>query len=442
MTIEKISQDLFQWLHDAGADGDLVVSDVRSLSLKALDGALDEHSVNSGRTLGLRVVKDNQVGTAYSEATDEDSLRFMLDQALTNARFSEPHPEEQIRSVAQTFSDDGARINPQDDTPIEARIDFLIELEAKLLSYDNIRNVPYNGLSDAIRQQSVFSSKGCSASMTTRQQIAYAMPLAAEGENTAMNFALQAGRHFNDLDLQSLIQNAYRNSTSLLDGKPIPTGHYDVVFDHNVQAQLLSAFSSMWSGKWAQDGINPYRDKIGERVFDKRLSFVDRPLNVEGLGYQVFDDEGMATVDTTLVTEGELKTLAHNTATAHHFGVETTGHASRGAKSALNVGLHQLHLLAGPDGADTMTQGSWLKVTKLDGLHSGTNPISGEFSCGASGFLYRDGECVQTVRGVTVAGNLYRMLDNIAGVSDKMLWNDYKSSCMASIRFADLAVSG
>ena len=56
--------------------------------------------------------------------------------------------------------------------------------------------------------------------------------------------------------------------------------------------------------------------------------------------------------------------------------------------------------------------GQWLEITDLTGLHSGANPISGEFSFGASGFLHDGSNRVQPVRGITVAGNFYTMLQH------------------------------
>lgn len=442
MSHSTVTETLFTWLQEAGAQGDLMINESRSLSLKALNGELDEHTANSGRTLGLRVIRDDQVGTAYSEATDEAALRFMLDQALTNARYSEARPDEQIEPTSAATDADPVNLNPDDDTDIEARIAFVIELESRLSARSHIRNVPYNGLSDTLRTRSIYSTQGTSVSQAERMQFAYAMPLAAEGEETAMQSAVQAGRHFSDLDLDALIDSAHERATRLLNAGPVKTGHYDVVFDANVQTQLFSAFSQMWSGKWAQDGINPFRDRLGESVFDPRLNLVDRPRATDGLGFAAFDDEGVPTRETVLVKDGVFETLLHNTATARHFGVQTTGHASRSAKTSLQVGLHQLFLLPGPDSDALMTSGDYLEISKLDGLHSGINPVSGEFSCGASGLLYRDGALVQVVRGVTVAGNLYRMLGAIRAIGDQMRWEDQKQSCMAPVRFADLAISG
>ncbi|EAR09582.1 TldD/PmbA family protein [Reinekea blandensis] len=442
MTQQSVAERLLNWAKDAGAEADLIVNESRSLSLKALNGALEEHNANSALTLGLRVVHENRVGTAYSEATDEDALRFMLDQALMNARYSEARPEEQIAPVSALEKAPPEDLNPEDETEIETRIQFAIELESRLAGKERIRNVPYNGVSDVIRSREVYSTQGAAVMQSERMQYAYAMPLAADGDDTAMQAAMQAGRHFGDLDLDALIDLAYRRSTELLGAGPVATGHYDVLFDANVQAQLFQAFSQMWSGKWAQDGINPFRDRLGKTVFDDRLTIVDRPRVTDGLAYAAFDAEGVPTQETQLVKQGCLTTLIHNTATGRHFGVSSTGHAARTAKTSLNVGLHQLFVLPGPDSEADLSADTYLVISKLDGLHSGINPVSGEFSCGASGALYRDGERVQMVRGITVAGNLYKMLNQVRAVGDSVRWDDQKQSCMAPIRFMELAVSG
>jgi len=45
------------------------------------------------------------------------------------------------------------------------------------------------------------------------------------------------------------------------------------------------------------------------------------------------------------------------------------------------------------------------------GLHT-ADPISGDFSLGASGIIYHKGEIVKSVRGVTIAGNILDILNN------------------------------
>jgi PmbA protein len=104
--------------------------------------------------------------------------------------------------------------------------------------------------------------------------------------------------------------------------------------------------------------------------------------------------------------------------------------------------LHQLHIDKGSDSPATLFSGEYLLITDLSGLHSGANPISGQFSFGAAGYLCRDGERIQPVRNITVAGNFYDMLKKVSAIGDELFWNLERSAFMPHIRFADVAVSG
>jgi len=442
MTSKTIADNIFERVRAAEAEADLVINESQSLSLKALDGQLDEHAVKSSFIVGLRVVKDGHVGSASSEATDDGSLAYMVEQALTNARYSEEKPNEVIAQHTGSIIADSALLSPQDEATVEEKIDFIIHLEQELCNREGIRNVPYNALVDSLNQQEIFSTSGRYAHQQSRQVVSYVYPLAEEGEQTSMAPGVMHGRRFTDLNALQINDIAYNSAMALLKGKPVPTKHYDVIFDINSQHDLFSAFGMIWSAKAAQDQMNPMRNRLGETVFDTRIHIIDEPQNIEGLGYCKFDDEGFETKRTTLVENGVLMSFVHNTATAKHFGVENTAHAARGAKSPLTVGLHQLQLLPGPDSQRELTVGEYLELTQLDGLHSGTNPVSGDFSCGASGYLCKDGQRVSAVRGVTVAGNLYQMFKNIVAVGDVAHWNDSFATKMATVRFGDIAISG
>ena len=103
---------------------------------------------------------------------------------------------------------------------------------------------------------------------------------------------------------------------------------------------------------------------------------------------------------------------------------------------------HQLEIAAGSSDESELLAGTYLELTDLMGLHSGANPMSGDFSLGASGFLCRDGQRQQAVRGITVAGNFYQMLTQIAAIGNEQYWNWEKSARMPAIRFGDMAISG
>ena len=426
----------------AGAAGDLVVREEASLSLKAHGGALEEHKVKSTRIYGVRVIREDRAGVAYSEAADAASLDSMVDQALVNATYARADADEEIVDGDARLVTDDATLCPSDPTPVEEKIEAALFLERELTARDQVRNVPYNGVQDIIAEEHVFATTGRSAHGRSRLCAAYAYALVGDGEKDVLDGVQRGARRFDEVDMPEIVEETYRRCLALLHGEAIPSGRYDVLFDADCQAALFGVFSSMFSGKSAKDGINPLRDKVGERIAVEALTIRDAPQRTEGFGYALFDDEGLPAATTILVQDGCLRTLVHNSATAAHFDVPNTGNAARSPRSSLGVGLHQLEIAPGDVSAAALTGGETLEIVDLTGLHSGANPISGDFSFGAAGFLCRDGARERPVRNVTVAGNFFDLLQGIAAIGDEQRWNAERSALMARIRFADVAVSG
>ena len=442
MNIRDKAQSILDKVLKLGAAGDLIVDQGESLSLGARDGVLEEYKISSSQVFGLRVVKDNKVGTAYSEASDVDALETMLEQAMVNATFATEDAHEKIVDTNVQLETDDALLSPRDNASVDEKIDAILALEGDLLKRDKIKNVPYNGINSGFGSRQVFSTTGLVARSSAKTNMCYAHALMEDGEANVMEGSGQAGRVFSDIDPESLVEEVHSRCTEILHGLPVESGRYDVIFDRECQPDLFGVFSSMFSGKSAKDGINPMRERLGEVIADSRLNVVDNPLLAEGFGYALFDAEGTATKVSPLIEGGRLKTFLHNSATARYFEIPTTGHASRGPRSTLGVGLHQLVIQPGGASNESLYAGEYLELTDLTGLHSGANAISGNFSFGASGFLCREGERVQPVRQITVAGNFFEMLGRIVSIGKDPSWNWSRSSFMPSIRFSDMAISG
>ena len=80
-------------------------------------------------------------------------------------------------------------------------------------------------------------------------------------------------------------------------------------------------------------------------------------------------------------------------------------------------------------------------MQEVTGLHSGVNPVSGDFSVGAEGLMIRDGELAEPVREVTIASTLQRMLLDIVAVGADLEWLPGGDAGL-SVAIADVALSG
>ena len=121
---------------------------------------------------------------------------------------------------------------------------------------------------------------------------------------------------------------------------------------------------------------------------------------------------------TALVLDGELTTWLLDSASARQLNMEPTGHASRGIGGAPGAGATNLHMEPGKLSPHELmadvTRG--LYVTELIGM--GVNPVTGDYSRGASGFLIENGAVVRAVAEITIAGNLKDMYRALVPAND------------------------
>ena len=82
-----------------------------------------------------------------------------------------------------------------------------------------------------------------------------------------------------------------------------------------------------------------------------------------------------------------------------------------------------------------------LLVQQMQGLHSGVNPISGDFSTGAAGLLISNGTVGAPVREITIASTLQKMLLDIVEVGGDLEWLPMRSAGM-SLVIRDVTMSG
>jgi PmbA protein len=82
-----------------------------------------------------------------------------------------------------------------------------------------------------------------------------------------------------------------------------------------------------------------------------------------------------------------------------------------------------------------------LLVQGVSGLHSGVNPVSGDFSVGATGLMIRDGALAEPVREITIGSTIQRMLKGMLAVGNDLEWS-YGPAAHVTAVLGDISMSG
>ncbi len=398
--------------------------------------------------VGIRVVVDHRQGLAWAGSLDPDVIAETLRDARDNAAFGEP---DEFYGVASPADVDGV-VPPDLDlwreeltkVPTDEKVRIALELERATKAGDTrIRNVESASYGDAQSEAALANSLGVEAHSRRTTCSASSVALADDGSGTQTGYGFAAGRALADLDLDAIPRDAVTRAVRLLGAKPIPGRRITVILDPLVTRSVLGVLSSAFNGESMLKGRSLFTGRLGEEVAAPHVQLLDDPTDPRALGASQYDGDGVPIRANALITNGKLQRFLHNVYTGRRSGSGTTGSATRGFASTPGVGVRALRFEPGTKSPEQIMRdaGEAFYVQSVSGLHSGTNPISGDFSVGADGLMVRDGAFAEPVREVTIASTLQRMLLDVTDIGCDLTFLPGAIAGM-TIAIADMTLSG
>jgi PmbA protein len=427
---------------------DVEVYGERSTShrIKVYRQEVEQLTAAQRRGVGVRVFSDGAVGHAYTSDLGSDALDDLVRRAVENAAVSDPDEFAALPAPVGEPAD----VDPFDPRLVaatdEQRIAIALEAEATALAADpRVKTVEDAMYVDGDGEVFIASTAGVRGSYRAGQCYAFAYVLAEQDDQVETGYSYSVGRALEDLDPAGVGTEAAGRATRLLGARKCASMKAPVILDPFVSAAFFGVLSSALTADAVQKNRSLFAGREGERVAGELLELVDDGTLDDGLESAPFDGEGVPSGRTPLITGGVLQGFLYDTYTARKAGRVSTGNGLRGGYSGL-PGVRPTNLVvAGPatplvEIVAGMERG--VLVTDAVGIHSGANPISGEFSVGISGVLIEGGEYTTPVREVTLAGDIVGMLTSIRALGDDARWVPGGSILTPSIVIDGMAIGG
>ena len=442
----EVSKFMDLLLESAGKNGigpaEIYYEDNDSFSAKAQRGVIDSYEVSSTCSLSMRGSVDGKMGFASTEAFDEDSAEYMIRAVRESALLNEAEEQDEIFAGDEHYPEVEAEEDDLDSVSAEEKLQLALKAEAAAKDADpRIAQTEGASVSTQVSHSMIRNTYGLNLSSTRKLFVAYALPIAKDGESTATGFKMKYGRKLRELDPEELGREAAADTVAQLHAEPVASGEYRIIFRHDAMQSLLQTFSGIFSAENAQQKMSLLAGREGEEIASPLVSITDDPLRRGGLATSAFDGEGSATFRKAVVEKGVLKTLLHNRKTARKQGVKTTGNARRAG--GMHVAPSNFYIEPGTQTLAELMQemGDGLLITDVSGLHAGANPISGDFSLLSKGFVVRGGKQAEPVERITVAGNFYQLLKSVRAVGSDLDFPGSSIGC-PSVDVGVMPVSG
>jgi PmbA protein len=376
-----------------------------------------EHTRDNG--VGITVYFGNRKGSASTSDLSPSALRDAVRAACTIAEHTQEDACAHLADAALMAKDipDLDLYHPW-SLGVEDAIEIAVACEESARGFDpRIVNSEGASLSTHTGAHVYGNSHGFIAGYPTSRHGLSCSVIGQNREQLQRDHWWTSARAPGDLEsARSVGERAAERTLARLGARRLPTSQIPVVFRAEVATGLLRSLMSAIAGSSIYRRTSFLLDRVGTQIFPNFVRIYEEPHLRRGLSSAAFDGDGVATRPKDLVRDGVLQTYVLDAYSACRLGLQTTGNAG---------GVRNLRIEMGPlDRAALLRQmDRGLLVTELMG--QGVNPVTGDYSRGASGFWVEGGEIQYPVEEITIAGNLKTMFAGLVAVANDC---DYSGS--------------
>ncbi|MGZ8606291.1 MAG: TldD/PmbA family protein [Actinomycetota bacterium] len=394
--------------------------------------------------VGVRLIRDDRLGYAWAADPSLEEVRAAVAQARENATFA-TRDEHHVLPAAQVAEPIDALYHAEQAAmPTDRKVALALDLERRATSMDprvtKVENVQYG---DLVSRVAIASTTGVAAAYERTDVWCFVVALAEQDAETQTGFSFRVGRALDELDWEGVADEAVARGTRMLGAVKPSTMKVPVLLDPFAGSSFLGVLAGALSAEAVQKQRSLFADLVGQEVGSQAFTLIDDGRLIDGPAASPFDDEGVPTVRTELFTRGTLNGFLHDTYTAHRGGTVSTGNAQRGGyRTAPGVGISNFYVEPGTSSLDALMQRAegGVLIQDVSGVHSGANPISGEFSVGATGLRIAGGALGEPLREMTIASTIRDMLGEVSAVGSDLRF--FTAVGVPSILIGEMTVAG
>ncbi len=228
---------------------------------------------------------------------------------------------------------------------------------------------------------------------------------------------------FEEIDPAYYGREAAKSAYTMLHAKNCPAGKMTVAIDNGFGGVIFhEACGHSLEATSVAKGNSTFCGKLGEQIASTKVTAIDDGTIPNYWGSINIDDEGTPAQKNVLIENGILKSYMVDKLNGRRMGMKPTGNSRRQSyKFAPTSRMTNTYIANGDDTPEeiikSISEGLYAK--KLGG--GSVNPITGEFNFAVQeGYLVKNGEIQEPVRGASLIGKGNEILMNIDMVGNNM----------------------
>ena len=408
-----------------GDYADLYFENTTYFNLLLKDGVVSSGGFHTDFGVGIRVLKGEKTGYAYSESTE---MHDMLQAARAAAVIASGVKE--VRQYGKVC-DRRLDVYPvKEDWRVQSPdrfLPFLKELEKEIFAKDSRIVKVIARMSDSVSDVLMYNSLGELTFETRPMGSVSVTAVFQQGdktENRTASRSYRTGAEFIGKELiAELAQEAVKGIDARFEAGRPKGGTMSVVMGAGASGILLhEAMGHAFEADFNRKGQSIFSDKLGKRICPEGINIADDGTLMWNRGSGNYDDEGVPGEKTYMVEDGILRSYLHDRISASWYGVKPTGNGRRENFRYHPIPRMRATYMESGNASPEDIIASVKNGIYVDEFSNGQVKIGeGDFTFFVkSGFLIEDGKLTAPVKDINVIGNGPQALSDIVAVGNDL----------------------
>ena len=412
-------------LAHGGDYSDLYFEYTTYFNLLLKDGVVSSGGFHTDYGVGIRVLKGEKTGYAYSENTEMTDMLKAAKAASAIALGTSG--ERTYAKVEDQTYDLYPMASNWRERSAEDFLPFLKELEKAVFSRDSRIIKVIARMSDSVSDVMMFNSLGeltCDTRPMGSVTVTAVFQQGARTENKTASRSFRTGAELIGAGLvKELADEVVEGIDERFEAARPKGGQMPVVMGAGASGILLhEAMGHAFEADFNRKGQSIFSDRMGQQVCPKGVSVVDDGTVAFNRGSGNYDDEGVPAQKTYMIEDGILRSYLHDRISASWYGVPSTGNGRRE-----NFRYNPIPRMRATymESGEADPQGIIADVKQgiyVDEFSNGQVKIGeGDFTFFVkSGFLIENGRLTAPVKDINIIGNGPQALADIVAVGNDL----------------------
>ncbi len=393
------------------------------------------------RGIALRIFKKNKM-SFVSALIGNGDIDHLIDK-LKDSLFIEGYKEHKFFS--RDTDDNNLKLYDANikRESFKSKTKKLLEMEkyTKNLS-KKIKHIRDIGYFENFENIFYLNSDGFKDNYTKAYIYTFLSVIASDKNDEVVVDGIKSGIKFNDFDFKKIGEKTAERAINLLNAKSVPSGKYNLIFPYYIASEFISYIAPLFFAENIRKKKSLFwQNKDGDKILSENITIKDDACENWQIGSFPFDGEGNSGFNKVIVEKGILKDFLYDNINAVYFNKDKPGNSLRPDFNKLpQCGAANFYIEKGNYKLNEILKNfSGIFINSIMGGHT-IDTVSGNFSLGINGWLYKNGKMFHPIKETLMTGNLKELFYNVEYVFDDL--DFYFNFGSPSLFIKDVLISG